>query len=56
MTAAVMPSVRVTVTASLSTLPLEIVNVVASPLILPLVALTGNTIANGAPIEATALN
>ena len=51
-----MPGVRVTVRVSLSTLPLGIVSVVASPLMVPLVTLSGRTMSKGAPDGATALN
>ena len=55
-TAAVVSAVRDTVTTLLSVLPLAIVILVALSLILPLVALIGRTISNGAPVGATALN
>ena len=44
------------VRVSLSTLPVGIVILVAPPLMLPSVTLSGNTISKGAPVGATALN
>ena len=56
MTALVVPDVRVTVRAELSTLPVGIVTEVTSPLILPFVTLIGKTTENGAPVGIVALN
>ena len=51
-----MPSVRVTVRVSLSTLPMGMLILVAPPSMLPFVILNGSTISKGAPVSATALN
>ena len=55
-TAAVVPVVRLTVREELSVLPLEIVMLLAPPLILPLVMVSGSTISKGAPVGTVALN
>ena len=55
-TAAVVSAVRDTATTLLSVLPLAIVSDVVLSAMLPLVALIGRIIANGAPVGATALN
>ena len=50
------PDVCVTVSGWLSRLPLGIVMLLAPPLMLPFITLSGSTISNGAPEGATALN